>query len=103
MRRDLLAVATSNSAKLDALDSYAEVVKAGRNEFDGMDIEDFDSHDFDGLQDTLNGPSRKGKQRSLVSKSNTILPNATVPAEWIVDIREYDIPYYLRVAIDKSA
>ncbi|OAV98876.1 hypothetical protein PTTG_25547 [Puccinia triticina 1-1 BBBD Race 1] len=103
VRRDLLAVALSNNAKMDALDSYAEVVKAGRNEFDGMDIEDFDSLDFEGAQDPLDGSSsRKGKLRSLVSKSNALQPAATLPSEWIVDIREYDIPYYLRVAIDKN-
>ncbi|KAH9443000.1 hypothetical protein Pst134EB_027350 [Puccinia striiformis f. sp. tritici] len=101
VRRELLAIATSNHSKMDALDSYAEVVKAGRSEFDGMDIEDFDANHFDSIDP---GPSisHKTKHRNLVSKSNTVLPNPTSPSEWIVDIREYDIPYYLRVSIDKN-
>ncbi|PLW15756.1 hypothetical protein PCANC_13456 [Puccinia coronata f. sp. avenae] len=109
VRRELLAVAMSNHAKLDALDSYAEVVKAGEtNEFDGMDIEDFDALDFGGATSSIQDPlddahSRKGKHRVQVAKaSNALLPQQSNPSEWIVDIREYDIPYYLRVAIDKN-
>lgn len=98
VRKDLLAIALKNSSNMDALDTYAEVIKAVRNEFDGMDMEDYDCYNLNLSRD----PSKKAKAKSMISKSSTVMAPATNPAEWIIDIREYDIPYYLRVAIDKN-
>jgi DNA polymerase epsilon subunit 1 len=77
VRREIMPLALANGAKLDAVDAYAEVVQATRAvQLDG-DAEMFDAA----------GPSRRGGERD--------------PRECIIDVREYDVPYYLRVAIDK--
>lgn len=82
VRRELLPLATKNRDKLDAVDAYAEVV-AGEHM---MDI-DFDNDD-DGIGGSSSRRDGKGK--------------AADPADLVIDIREYDVPYYLRVAIDKG-
>lgn len=82
VRRDIMPLALENSAKLDAVDAYAEVVQATEA---GMSIEvDEWAMDVDSM-----GPSGAG------SKDRD-------PREGIIDIREYDVPYYLRVAIDND-
>ena len=73
VRKVLLPVATTNKEKLDALDTYAEVVNAS---LAGMDLES-----------EAAASSRKNISDAL---------------DYVVDIREYDVPYYLRVAIDKG-
>ena len=83
VRRELLPLATKNREKLDAVDTYAEVI-SGENGFDM----DFDMEDGVG-----NGKS--------FAQSNGA-GNAGAPSDSILDIREYDLPYYLRVAIDKG-
>lgn len=64
---------------MDAIDAYAEVVNAT-------------SHIQVGLEDPwgVEAESSKGKGKN------------TDPRELITDIREYDVPYYLRVAIDNG-
>ncbi|KAG8992881.1 DNA polymerase epsilon catalytic subunit, partial [Tulasnella sp. 427] len=79
VRKDLLPLALKNSQKMDAIDAYAEVVNATANM--QVSIED----------------SWTAEAESSTSKSR----NAD-PKELIVDIREYDVPYYLRVAIDNE-
>lgn len=83
VRRELLPLATKNRGKLDAVDTYAEVI-SGENGFDM----DFDMEDGIG-----NGKS---------FAQNNGAGNAGAPSDSILDIREYDLPYYLRVAIDKG-
>ena len=83
VRRDVMPLALENSAKLDAVDAYAEVVQATEA---GMSIE-VDNEwamDVDGA-----GTSGAG------SKDRD-------PREGIIDIREYDVPYHLRVAMDNE-
>lgn len=79
VRRDIVPLALANSAKRDAVDAYAEVISetAGAS----MDVE-FESDPFG---------SRFGKSINAHDKD---------PREGIIDVREFDVPYYLRVAMD---
>ena len=70
---------------MDAVDAYAEVVNAEaamRVQVEG----DSEGVAWGAELDTLGAKSAKDKD----------------PREGIVDIREYDVPYYLRVAIDNG-
>lgn len=91
VRRDLLPLATKNREMLDAVDTYAEVV-AGEQKFGqvGMEYDMEDGFGGEGFVKNVGGAGGKGA-------------NAMDPKDAIIDIREYDVPYYLRVAIDKSA
>ncbi|GAA97490.1 uncharacterized protein L969DRAFT_83792 [Mixia osmundae IAM 14324] len=92
VRRELLPIASKNAAKLSAVDAYAEVIAGDStanlanlvlvDDFAGVDIEE---------------------GAAFVAKASTrALGSAADPSEQILDVREYDIPYYLRVAIDKE-
>jgi DNA polymerase epsilon subunit 1 len=73
-------LAQANSAKFTAVDAYADIVGAQKNGgHAGMEPEEGTEEAW-GAEDT----GRKDRD----------------PAECIVDVREYDINYYLRVAID---
>lgn len=72
VRREIMPIAVANRAKFDAVDAYADVINATT----GLDMEDEFSNTA---------------QRSIVDAADNI-----------VDIREYDVPYHLRVAIDNS-
>lgn len=80
VRRDIVPLAQANGAKRDALDAYAEVVSAATGGT-SMDID---------LEDDFGGQSLKTTSRDKD------------PRECIIDVREYDVPYYLRVAIDNE-
>lgn len=67
------------------MDTYAEVISGERN-FNGMD---YDMMEGDGM----------GASFAQVGAGAGAAAN---PSDSILDIREYDIPYYLRVAIDKG-
>jgi DNA polymerase epsilon subunit 1 len=82
VRREVSPLAIENSAKLSAVDAYAEVVSAEA----AMNVM---FEDEDGAQAAWGAESStktKGSERE--------------PSECIVDIREHDINYYQRVAID---
>ncbi|KAF9508498.1 hypothetical protein BS47DRAFT_1350248 [Hydnum rufescens UP504] len=81
-RKDLLPLALANNAKLDAVDAYAEVVEASSTV--RMEME--------------NGSGWEGFEEPTASKKN----HTTDPRDLIIDIREYDVAYYLRVAIDNG-
>lgn len=82
VRRDLLPLAQANGAKRDAVDAYAEVVNATSGAT--VDIEmDAEFQEVGGSASTRAGVVRDKD-----------------PKESIIDIREYDVPYHLRVAID---
>lgn len=72
-RKEIMPVAERNRKKMGAMDTYAEVASATA----GFDI--FDE------EDQYN--SRKG---------------VVDPSDFIIDIREYDVPYHVRVAIDRG-
>ncbi|KAF8901150.1 hypothetical protein CPB84DRAFT_1815239 [Gymnopilus junonius] len=84
VRRDIVPLALANSAKRDAVDAYAEVIRATADA--SMDIA-FDDDEEMGFT------SRSGKPGAQREQD---------PRECIVDVREYDVPYYLRVAIDNE-
>jgi len=79
VRRELLPLAQANSAKFTAVDAYADIVGAQKNGQAGMEPEE-------GTEEAWGAEDMGRKDRE--------------PAECIVDVREYDINYYLRVAID---
>lgn len=89
VRRDVMPLALANSAKLDAVDAYAEVVQATADA--GMSIEMDDEWGAD-----LGEPSTSAGRGAGTNARDKD------PREGIVDIREYDVPYYLRVAIDND-
>ena len=76
VRRDIVPLALANSAKRDAVDAYAEVVSATAGA--SVDIE----------MDGEIGATSAARNQD--------------PREGIIDVREYDVPYYLRVAIDND-
>ncbi|KAF9073524.1 hypothetical protein BDP27DRAFT_1417011 [Rhodocollybia butyracea] len=83
VRRELLPLALANGAKRDAVDAYAEVVSATSAGLASMDIA-FDDEGWGNASSSKNAAFREDAR------------------EAIIDIREYDVPYYLRVAIDND-
>lgn len=79
VRRDLLPLAEANSAKFTAVDAYADVV---------------------GAESANHGHSDDGQQRAWGEDEDARKRKDREPSECIIDIREHDIAYYLRVAID---
>jgi len=88
VRRDVAPLALANNAKRDAVDAYAEVIRATTDANTEIEFEE----DIEGTG--VNGI------RSHASKTARFLD--TDPRDCIIDVREYDIPYYLRVAIDNK-
>ncbi|GBE84413.1 DNA polymerase epsilon catalytic subunit A [Sparassis crispa] len=86
VRRDIMPLALANSAKLDAVDAYAEVVNstAGVGISIDMDVE----WGADVNMDARDSRNAGGREKD--------------PREGVIDIREFDVPYYLRVAIDND-
>jgi DNA polymerase epsilon subunit 1 len=84
VRRDLMPLALANSAKLDAVDAYAEVVQATTEATMSIEVGDEWGMDVDSA--ATSGPGSKDKD----------------PRAGIIDIREYDVPYYLRVSMDND-
>lgn len=77
---------------MDAVDTYAEVITNNNNGYGNPDIAmSFGDEGGDGEDDG----------GGFVAKSSRVAGGAS-PSEHIIDIREYDVPYYLRVAIDKG-
>ncbi|KAK2064391.1 DNA polymerase family B [Colletotrichum caudatum] len=72
-RKDIMPIAAKNRKNLDALDAYAEVQTT--------------NGDFDLFDD-----SRADDRRANASFADA--------SDFIVDIREYDVPYHVRVMID---
>ena len=74
VRKGILPIAEKNKGKMNALDTYAEVASVNA----GFSFLDHD-HDYE-------------------RQSNAFVD----PSDFIVDIREYDVPYHVRVSIDKD-
>ena len=83
VRRDIVPLAQANGAKLNAVDAFAEVVNMSEA---GMNVAVETS--WAAEADEMNGNSRNLKSSD--------------PRDAIIDVREYDVPYYLRVAIDNE-
>ena len=86
VRRDIMPLALANSAKLDAVDAYAEVVNATAAATTNIELEGEWAADAD---------EGAGSSRRTGGRDKD-------PREGIIDIREYDVPYYLRVAMDNE-
>ncbi|KAF9240065.1 hypothetical protein BU15DRAFT_87792 [Melanogaster broomeanus] len=82
VRRDIAPLALANGAKRDAVDAYAEVVSATAVAGTNIELEG----EWTEIGGSANGSSYRDKD----------------PRESIIDIREFDVPYYLRVAIDNE-
>lgn len=74
VRKFIMPIAEKNKEKVSAMDTYAEVASASA----GFDVYD--------------------DEEANVDKANAI----TEASDFIVDIREYDVPYHVRVTIDKD-
>ncbi|KAF2481504.1 hypothetical protein BDY17DRAFT_301453 [Neohortaea acidophila] len=72
VRRELMPIAEKNKSKVSAMDTYAEVASANA----GFDL-------FGDEEDNERRPT-----------------NVADASDFVVDIREYDVPYHVRVAID---
>ena len=81
VRKDLLPIVEKNMAALDAIDAYAEVIN--------------------GDADVEMGYANEDEEGGFVAKASRVIGGSN-PSDFVIDIREYDIPYYLRVAIDKG-
>ncbi|KAL1987179.1 hypothetical protein VTN96DRAFT_4511 [Rasamsonia emersonii] len=74
VRKTIMPIAEKNKKNVTEMDTYAEMARANAG--------------FDLFDDELTNDPR---------------PNATLNAsDFIIDIREYDVPYHVRVAIDKD-
>lgn len=85
VRRELLPLATANSAKFSAVDAYADVVGAENAANGGGG---------GGYGDDEGGERAWGEDEDARKRKDK------EPADCIIEIREHDIAYYLRVAID---
>ncbi|KAI5296332.1 DNA polymerase epsilon catalytic subunit [Ascosphaera acerosa] len=74
VRRELSPMVEKNKRKLNAMDTYAEMMGADA----GIDLFDDDDAGY---------------------RATTAYVE---PSEFIIDIREYDVPYHVRVSIDKD-
>lgn len=86
IRRDIVPLALANGAKRDAVDAYAEVVNATADA--GVRIEIDADWEMGDPEAETTGSGVGGRDRD--------------PKDSIIDVREYDVPYYLRVAIDNE-
>jgi DNA polymerase epsilon subunit 1 len=84
VRRDIMPLALANSAKLDAIDAYAEVIQATTDASMSIEIES----EWGASVDEVGSKGAGSRDKD--------------PREGIIDIREYDVPYYLRVAMDNE-
>lgn len=89
VRKEVLPVVQRNQAKMDAVDAYAEVVSRDH----GMDT-DFVDESGDATSAAL--------PDYVAQASNVASTSSSAATEYLIDIREYDVPYCLRVAIDKG-
>lgn len=90
VRRDLLPIVNKNMAAMDAVDTYAEVVSGLQGAGGG-----------DARMEFTDGFGADDIEGGYVPKASRVIGGSS-PSDAIIDIREYDIPYYLRVAIDKG-
>lgn len=92
VRKVILPIAGKNKKNVDVQDAYAEVVRwvIMVESAPSLLTADSASAGFDFLDD---GHGNDSRYKATV---------ATDPEDHIVDIREYDVPYHVRVAIDKD-
>lgn len=82
VRKEIAPLALANGAKRDAVDAYAEVVSATAGASTNIELE--------------------GEWRDIGGSTSGANYRERDPRDCIVDIREFDVPYYLRVAMDNE-
>ena len=93
VKREILPLALANSAKFTAVDAYADVVNMSENNaMAGMAW---------GEDENGAGPSGTNG-RAWGMEDSEIKKKDKEPGECIIDVREHDVNYYLRVAIDQG-
>jgi DNA polymerase epsilon subunit 1 len=91
VRRELLPLALKAQKNKDAIDTYAAALEENDESMSSaaMNVElEMDNEGWAG--------KKKGKHQARVGQTRLD------PEECINDLREYDVPYYLRVAIDNG-
>ena len=94
VRRDLMPIAEKNKQSMNAMDTYAEVARY-ENQGNNPKILTTctDSRSTNAGVDLFDDDERRDDLRT----------NGIADAsDYIVDIREYDVPYHVRLAIDKN-
>ncbi|SNX82388.1 probable POL2 - DNA polymerase epsilon, calytic subunit A [Melanopsichium pennsylvanicum] len=94
VRKELLPIAKAVQKRLSAVDTYADVLSAASAAAATASVEI--------EMDTIAGSAGLVGDDGWTGGRKRAAASALDPAECLVDIREYDIPYYLRVAIDKD-
>ena len=82
VRRELLPLALINSAKFTSVDAYADIVGA------------------EGAMPSFDGGEQDANRAWGANAEEVKQRRDREPSECIIDMREHDIAYYLRVAID---
>ncbi|CAD6887281.1 unnamed protein product [Tilletia controversa] len=101
VRRELLPLAQEGGKRLDAVDTYADVLSAA-NGSGGPAVEigmDEDDYVFGGESRNDGGSTAESSKVAARDRAKRL---GADPERCIIDIREYDVPYYLRVAIDMN-
>ncbi len=78
VRRDITPIAEANKKGMDAMDTYAEMAAADNTNFDLFD------------------DAPRGDDAEAVRTTASVAEASS----FIVDVREYDVPYHVRVLID---
>lgn len=95
-RRDIMPIAEKNKKGMDAMDAYAEVAAyVAHLIHGGLELADSCLHSTNNGNFDLFDDDTRDDERRL----NTTISEAS---DFIVDIREYDVPYHVRVMIDKG-
>ncbi|EPQ31767.1 uncharacterized protein PFL1_01099 [Pseudozyma flocculosa PF-1] len=95
VRRELLPLAQEAQKKLSAVDTYADVLNAAATAAAAVEIE----MDDDSMGGASYAPGEDGWTGGPKKRSGH---QGLEASECINDIREYDVPYHLRLAIDKG-
>jgi DNA polymerase epsilon subunit 1 len=90
VRREVLPLAQRAQKRRDAVDTYADVLAEGAAAQMELEVEDVEAAFADPEDGWTGGRAKFGGKPALE------------PEECIIDLREYDVPYYLRVAIDNG-
>ncbi|CAK7210323.1 DNA polymerase epsilon catalytic subunit [Sporothrix bragantina] len=93
VRRDIMPIAEANKKGMNAMDTYAEVAGAGNSNNQNEDDGDGYGYGYDLFDDD----TRTAHADDQARRTNTSVAEAS---DYIVDIREYDVPYHVRVLID---
>ncbi|KAE8270465.1 hypothetical protein A4X09_0g1860 [Tilletia walkeri] len=101
VRREILPLAQEGGKRLDAVDTYADVLSAANGSgAAAVDIGmDEDEYVFGGESRADGGSTAESSKVAARDRAKRL---GADPERCIIDIREYDVPYYLRVAIDMN-